>query len=136
MRNIFLILSVLFLAHAALAVAASSNDAAKSDPFRVTGAYADTDGEALYRYSCQSCHMDKGQGAKGAGMYPALAKNSNLQAPEYTVMILLNGLRGMPDFARTFNDEQIAAVTNYVITHFGNTSATQITAEQVKAMRP
>ena len=33
-------------------------------------------------------------------------------------------------------DEQMAAVTNYVITHFGNKSSKQITPDEIKAMRP
>ena len=81
--------------------------------------------------------MAEGQGAKtGAGMYPALAKNPNLQSPEYTATVLLNGLRGMPPFIRMMTDEQMAAVTNYVITHFGNKSPKLITPDEVKAMRP
>ncbi len=128
---------IILLAFSILLPAAAFAAAPKTDPFRETDAFADTDGEALYRSSCQSCHMAEGQGAKtGAGMYPALAKNPNLQSPEYTATVLLNGLRGMPPFIRMMTDEQMAAVTNYVITHFGNKSPKLITPDEVKAMRP
>ncbi len=134
MRTIVILSALVLTAGVALAAAPA---APEKDPFRVTDAFADTDGEALYRSSCQSCHMAEGQGVKtGAGMYPALAQNPNLQSPEYTVSVLQNGLRGMPPFIRMMTDEQIAAVTNYVITHFGNTSSTLTTAEQVKATNP
>lgn len=73
-----------------------------------------TNGKKLYDDSCAGCHMQKGKGAQGAGYYPPLANNSKMQSKYYIISVLINGLRGMPSFHRMMNDEQIAAVTQYV----------------------
>jgi mono/diheme cytochrome c family protein len=93
------------------------------------------DGESLYRAVCQSCHMPEGQGAQGAGMYPALAGNAKLAASRYPAYNVLQGRKGMPAFKNMLSDEQIAEVTNYVRTHMGNAYKDPITAADVKAMR-
>lgn len=92
-------------------------------------------GEALYRAVCQSCHMDQGQGAKGSGMYPALAANPRLAAATYPVYNIIHGRKGMPPFGRMLSDEQIADVTNYVRTHMGNDYKDAVTPEMVKSVR-
>jgi mono/diheme cytochrome c family protein len=92
------------------------------------------DGEHLYRATCQGCHMPDGKGAQGAGAYPALAGNPRLASSLYPVAILLNGKNGMPQFARFFDDAQIAAVVNYVRTHFGNNYADAVSAADVKKL--
>ena len=92
------------------------------------------DGEHLYRATCQGCHMAEGKGAQGAGAYPALANNPNLASNLYPVAILLNGKNGMPQFARVFDDAQIAAVVNYVRTHFGNNYTDAVSVAEVKKL--
>jgi mono/diheme cytochrome c family protein len=92
------------------------------------------DGEHLYRATCQGCHMPDGKGAQGAGAYPALANNPNLASNLYPVAILLNGKNGMPQFARFFDDAQIAAVVNYVRTHFGNNYSDAVSVADVKKL--
>ena len=79
--------------------------------------------------------MPDGKGAKGAGMYPALAHSAKLGSPAYPQYVVLHGVRGMPGFGKWLNDEQIAAVVNYVITHFGNAAPALTTADEVKAAR-
>ena len=96
---------------------------------------SETDGKRLFETICQGCHMPDAKGAKGAGMYPALAGNPKLIAPAYPEYIVLNGLRGMPNIGKFLTDAQVAAVVNYVITHFGNASSAQTTADEVKATR-
>ena len=96
---------------------------------------SETDGKKLFETICQGCHMPDAKGAKGAGMYPALAANPKLAAPAYPVFIVLNGLRGMPNIGKSLTDAQVAAVVNYVITHFGNAAAAQTSAEEIKAAR-
>jgi mono/diheme cytochrome c family protein len=96
---------------------------------------SETDGKKLFESICQGCHMPDAKGAKGAGMYPMLASNPKLIAPAYPVYVVLNGLRGMPDIGRHLTDAQVAAVVNYVITHFGNAAPAQTTADEVKAAR-
>ena len=97
--------------------------------------FIEEDGESLYRATCQGCHMPDGQGARGAGTYPALAKNPRLASPTYPVLNVLRGLKGMPSFAGSMSDEQVAAVTNYVRTHLGNDYPDAVTASTVKALR-
>jgi mono/diheme cytochrome c family protein len=97
--------------------------------------FSEQDGEGLYRAICQGCHMPDGQGAQGAGMYPALAKNPRLAASAYPVLNVLNGLRGMPMFKAYLSDEQVAAVVNYVRTNMGNKYKDPVTAASVKALR-
>jgi mono/diheme cytochrome c family protein len=92
------------------------------------------DGGHLYRATCQGCHMPDGKGAQGAGTYPALANNPRLASNLYPVAILLNGKNGMPPFAGPFDDAQIAAVVNYVRTHFGNNYTDAVSAADVKKL--
>lgn len=101
-----------------------------------TGSFKGTDGKTLYQQNCQGCHMPSGEGAKGAGMYPALTNNPMLASPEGAAFVILNGLRGMPSFDSSYNDEQVAALVNYVITNFGNKSKERITPQEVRTMRP
>jgi mono/diheme cytochrome c family protein len=114
-----------------------------------TGAYADSagvtfsqgdnftekTGEELYANVCAACHMDKGQGAVGAGHYPALAKNENLEAAGYPITVIVHGYNGMPPVGQMMSDEQVAAVVNYVRTHFGNDYKDAVTAQDVKDAR-
>ena len=93
-------------------------------------------GEALYRSICQGCHQSQGQGAQGAGNYPALAHDANLASRQYPVVVLLMGRKNMPSFAQSLDDAQIAAVATYVRSHFGNDYADEITAAEVAALRP
>lgn len=92
-------------------------------------------GEALYSNLCQACHMEQGQGAVGAGKYPALAKNENLESGGYPIYVVLHGLKGMPPVGQMMDDDQVAAVVNYVRTHFGNTYTDAVTAEEVAGTR-
>jgi mono/diheme cytochrome c family protein len=107
------------------------NTAGISEGFR----FGQKDGESLYRAVCQSCHMPEGQGAQGAGMYPALAGNAKLAASRYPAYNVLHGRKGMPGFKNMLSDEQIAEVTNYVRTHMGNNYKDALTAADVKALR-
>jgi len=92
-------------------------------------------GAEVYRRYCMACHMADAQGAQGAGRYPALANNPNLTAAGYPIFVILNGLGGMPWFNGMLQDEEIAAVVNYVRTHFGNQYTDAVKAEDVKLMR-
>jgi mono/diheme cytochrome c family protein len=93
-------------------------------------------GEQIYQGICQGCHMPEAQGAAGAAAYPALAHDPRLASKDYPAYILVNGKTDMPSFAAMLDDDQIAAVANYVRSHFGNEYADQLTAAEVKAMRP
>ena len=104
-----------------------------------------TDGRQIFERICQGCHMQNGQGAVGAGHYPALANNRTLASRRYVALTILMGRRNMPAFgakhavgfggpAVTLSEDQMAAVINYVRTHFGNRYTDSITAAEVAAL--
>jgi mono/diheme cytochrome c family protein len=93
-------------------------------------------GAALYADLCQGCHMPEGVGAVGAGNYPALARNPKLASAGYPLFLVINGRNAMPPFAAMLTDQQVAAVVNYVRSHFGNAFADEVTAADAKAARP
>ncbi len=97
--------------------------------------FSQTTGEDIYANLCQACHMEKGEGAVGAGKYPALAKNTNLESSGYPIFVILHGQKGMPPVGQMLDDEQVAAVVNYVRTHFGNDYKDAASAQDVKDAR-
>lgn len=97
--------------------------------------FTQTTGEALYANVCAGCHMDQGRGAVGAGHYPALAKNETLESGGYPVSVILHGQNGMPPVGQMMSDEQVAAVANYVRTHFGNDYKDPVTVQDVNDLR-
>jgi mono/diheme cytochrome c family protein len=80
--------------------------------------------------------MAEAQGAVGAGAYPALANDPKLAAAGYPVLIVVNGSKGMPPFGALLDDEQVAAVVNYVRSHFGNSYRDSISPADVRLARP
>jgi mono/diheme cytochrome c family protein len=93
-------------------------------------------GETIFTHICQGCHMPQGQGAQGAGAYPALAHDAKLASSAYPIVMLLNGRGAMPAIGQGLTDDQVAGVVNYIRSHFGNDYHDDVTADQVKAMRP
>jgi mono/diheme cytochrome c family protein len=93
------------------------------------------DGAALFQAICQGCHMPNAQGAAGAGSYPALAHNERLAAAAYPVITVLKGRKSMPPFAGYLSDAQVAAVVNYVRTHFDNAYPDVVSQEMVADAR-
>jgi mono/diheme cytochrome c family protein len=110
-----------------------------------SGHLESTSGEIIYLTVCQGCHMPDGHGASGAGHYPALAGDRALISAQFMAITIIEGRRNMPPFGGlryegynlvpALDDEQVAAVTNYVRTHFGNHFKGTITPAQVKALR-
>jgi len=94
------------------------------------------DGEVIYRTVCQGCHMPNAQGAVGAGAYPALAADEKLAEAEYPLLVVVNGSKAMPPFGALLDDEQVAAVVNYVRSHFGNSYQDSVSPSDVSAARP
>ena len=97
--------------------------------------FVEMSGEELFNNVCRGCHMPDALGASGAGSYPSLAKNPNLQSGGYPITLVVRGQRAMPPFGDMMNDDQIAAVVNYVRTHFGNNYRDAVTAKDVKDAR-
>jgi len=91
-------------------------------------------GKAVFEHVCQGCHQANARGAMGAGAgFPALAGNRNLENVGYPIGMVENGHGGMPWFNGMLSDAQVAAVINYVRTHFGNNYKDMITAADVAA---
>ncbi|MFC3102194.1 cytochrome c [Altererythrobacter lauratis] len=136
----------LFLAAAGLALAASIAGAG-SGAWAQTSADADAPtaaahsgfselgGEALYANICAACHMHAGEGAVGAGFYPALANNPRMIAKGYPLYVVVKGMNGMPPMADMMTDEQVADVVNYIRTNFGNSYTDAVTPAEVAALR-
>lgn len=97
--------------------------------------FVEMSGEELFNNVCRGCHMADGAGASGAGTYPSLAHNPNLQSAGYPITLVVRGQRAMPPFGDMMNDDQVAAVVNYVRTHFGNNYRDAVTAKDVKDAR-
>ncbi|GGA87269.1 hypothetical protein GCM10011521_27090 [Arenimonas soli] len=104
------------------------------------------DGKAIYEQVCQGCHMSEGRGAVGAGNYPALAGNPKAASAPYLAVTILKGRRNMPAFGSDrsqelfvgqswMDDEQVAAVVNYLRTNLGNRYTDPISAADVAALR-
>lgn len=102
-------------------------------------------GEAVYRDHCAECHGENGQGHGDA--YPALAGNRAVTLPVIDNLLqtlLYGGFNaatreyprpfGMPPFAPTLNDGEIAAVLTYIRTSWGN-DARAVRPSSVHAIR-
>jgi mono/diheme cytochrome c family protein len=107
--------------------------------------FSTTDGRQIYEHICQGCHMSDAGGAVGAGRFPALAKDPSLASRRYMALTILNGRRNMPAFGAkhaigfagppvVLNETQIAAVINYVRTHFGNHYSDSISTAEVAVL--
>jgi mono/diheme cytochrome c family protein len=120
---------------ALLPTAVSAQDSPKPRAFSFGYSFVETSGEELFVNICQGCHMPDAMGATGAGTYPSLASNPNLEAGGYPTYLVVHGRRAMPPFGDMLSDDQIAAVVNYVRTHFGNNFRDAVTAGDVKDAR-
>jgi|SRR5690625_747940 len=105
------------------------------------------DGAQLYIANCASCHnwTGAGIGDSAPGAYPALIHNPDLGSLQTRnlVNVILGGVQRqqdevevfMPAFAGLLDDQQIAALSNYILQQFGNSSAAAVTAQQVASQR-
>jgi mono/diheme cytochrome c family protein len=117
------------------ALAQDAGPPASTPAFSAGYRFFEMSGEALFVNVCRGCHMSDAKGAAGAGIYPSLAGDSRLEAAGYPVAIVVNGQRAMPAFGAMMGDDQVAAVVNYLRTHFGNSYQDAVTAEDVKSAR-
>lgn len=113
------------------AMAQSDSSMMFANPSKLT----QTDGKDIYNAICAGCHMPEGQGAVGAGMYPALANNENLESAGYPIYLIIHGQKAMPALGGVLSDEQIAAVVGYIRTNFGNSYAEEVTVQEVTDSR-
>jgi mono/diheme cytochrome c family protein len=109
----------------------------------------DPGGAVLFQGNCASCHSAEGQGSKDA-YYPSLFSNSATGARTATNLIatilygvnrttsegeaFMPGFGGHPTDANALSDRNIAALGNYVLSHYGSADST-ITEQQVAEVR-
>lgn len=99
-------------------------------------------GGQIYATNCASCHVAKGQGR--AGDAPPLVHNAHVTgSPRSVIEVMLDGETGMfrvdgknysgvmPGWSGALSADQIAAVTTYIRTSWGN-HASAVTTSQVK----
>jgi mono/diheme cytochrome c family protein len=87
-------------------------------------------GEAIYTAACATCH-ESGRKLPYGGVNLGLSTAISGPDPRNAVNIILSGVRPvqgerspiMPGFANSMNDEQIAALLNYLRARFGNQPA-------------
>lgn len=135
--NLRMVLVVMAAGLASAAAVHADEEARSRSPALSSGfRFTELSGEELFASACQACHMPDGKGAVGAGSYPSLAKDSNLEAGSYPVTVVVRGQRAMPAVGAMMSDAQVAAVVNYVRTHFDNQYRDAVTADDVKLARP
>jgi mono/diheme cytochrome c family protein len=102
-------------------------------------------GEKLYADHCADCHGPQGQGAEGAIVAIAGNRSVTLDSGANVVRVILAGgfppatagnprPYGMPPFAQTLNDADIAALASYIRNAWGH-AASAVTALDVQRLR-
>jgi mono/diheme cytochrome c family protein len=102
-------------------------------------------GQSVYDRDCASCHGAAGEGKPPH--YPPLAGNQSIQMESAVngIRMVLNGgyppathknpmPHGMPPFAVTLSDDQVAAVVSYIRTAWGN-RGTPVSAAEANRLR-
>lgn len=103
------------------------------------------DGEEIYNTRCMSCHQQDGQGVPGS--FPPLTETEWVNGDKgRLIRLLLDGMTGeievngttytgaMPPWGGALDDEEIAQVSTYIRTNFGNDSS-PVTVEEVEKVR-
>jgi len=106
---------------------------------------SEADGQRLYMGKCMSCHQMDGTGIPGA--FPPLTNSEWVsRSADQLVSIILHGVQGeievdgmiyggmMPPWNTFLNDEEVAAIAQYVRTEFADIDEA-ITAEDVARIR-
>ena len=123
-------------------VSSSSQPMFKSTAWSASAKEANGLGRSLFAGACASCHGWDGSGQ--ATGRQALAGDHDVTDPEGAnlVRLLLQGSdaqsyepsTAMPSFADAYTDSEIAAISNYVIEHFGG-KVGKVTEDSVKSAR-
>nr|WP_309477049.1 cytochrome c [Trinickia acidisoli] len=102
-------------------------------------------GSKIYDAQCATCHGKHGEGKLSD--FPPLANNQSIQMTSAVnpIRMVLNGgyapgtaknpsPYGMPPFAQSLSDEEVAAVVTFIRTAWGN-HGTPVTAKEANALR-
>jgi mono/diheme cytochrome c family protein len=102
-------------------------------------------GNAIYRDQCSACHGIEGKGVPK--LFPSVAGSSMVRSsdPTTVIRIVLRGARsvatsaeptapGMPSYGKQLDDEEVAAVLNYIRNSWGG-AAPAIDAKDVSRVR-
>ena len=103
---------------------------------------ADGMGRKVFEGECASCHQWNGAGQQSPVAGLLGARSVNDPTGLNVMQIILKGSAAqfhgfaehMPEFGSAHSDTEIAALTNYVIQHFGNQTAS-VTADDVRKAR-
>ena len=92
-------------------------------------------GGSIYSSKCAGCHGAKGQGS-GGGMFPALAGDSlvNSSDPSGMIGVIEHGRKVMPSWKGQLSPGDIAAVTTFIRSAWGNKSG-PVTEQDVAAVK-
>jgi mono/diheme cytochrome c family protein len=130
------LLTVALVVSAALGATALADDVPTNSAAMSHGwEFSEQGGADLFRNVCAACHQPDAKGAVGAGSYPSLVANKDLDSSDFMLSVLLGGLKGMPPIGDMMSDAQVADVVNYVRTHFGNSYSDAISAADISAAR-
>jgi len=125
-----------------LVISSCGDNPVQPEDNNTTSTQSKASGADIYNSRCISCHQATGEGM--GSVYPPLAKSDYLADKGKTISAVVNGLSGditvngktfssaMP--AQPLNDEEAAAVLNYVYSNWQN-NGTVITGAEVKASR-
>lgn len=123
------------------------NDSADVSPaqLRADSTQMYSDGQRIFAANCASCHGESGVGK--LPHYPPLAGNQSIVMPVAVnpIRMVLNGgyppgtgknprPYGMPPFAQSLSDAEIASVVTYIRSAWGNRGA-PVTTGEVNALR-
>lgn len=114
-------------------------------PIVVVETADDISGERIYSNECAACHQDNGQGVVGS--FPPLVDTEWVTGdPDVPVAIIYDGLHGpievagttydgeMPAVGQGLSAAEVAAVTTYIRSAWGN-DASAVTTEEVEGYR-
>ncbi len=135
MRFVVLRAVALVVSAAAGAPALADEAPAKNAGMSQGWEFSEQGGADLYSHVCAACHQPDAKGAVGAGAYPPLADDKDLDSADFMLSVLLGGLKGMPPVGDMMTDAQVADVVTYVRTHFGNSDSEAVSATDVSAAR-
>lgn len=87
-------------------------------------------GEKIFSNNCAACHGKNGEGSIG----PEFAGNDNLADSAFIVGRILQGQGSMPAFGNRFSDQEVADVTSFIRSSWGNEFGS-VTTEDVATRR-